>query len=78
MSSQSNDRQSNDLPTTRFERVFFRYVAWFPILTLPMLVWDLLQAGETALGLIIGLIHAILVFRFVSVLRVPEWFRRKA
>lgn len=68
---------SDDLPTTRFERIFFRYVAWFPIITLPMLVWDLLQAGEMAIGLIIGLIHAILVFRFVSVMRVPEWFRKK-
>jgi len=63
-------------PTTRFERIFFRYFAWFPILTLPLLVWELIGVGDVAIGLIIAGIHAILVFRFVSVNRVPEWFRR--
>ena len=68
--------KQQDMPTTRFERVFFRYVAWFPILTLPLLVWELLGSGQTGAGLIIGLVHAVLVFRFVSVNNVPGWFRR--
>ena len=68
--------KQQDIPTTRFERVFFRYVAWFPILTLPLLVWELLGSGQTGAGLIIGLVHAVLVFRFVSVNNVPGWFRR--
>lgn len=71
--------KNNEVDTvgSRFERIFYRYVAWFPILTLPMLVWDLIAAGEMAPGLIIGLVHAVLVFRFVSVNNVPSWFRRK-
>lgn len=72
MSTHNNPEQ----PTTRFERIFFRYFAWFPILTLPMMVWDLMEAGDAAIGLIIALVHAVLVFRFVSVNRVPEWFRK--
>ena len=73
------DKNNNEVDTlgSRFERVFYRYFAWFPILTLPMLVWDLMAAGDIAPGLIIGLIHAVLVFRFVSVNNGPSWFRRK-
>ncbi|MEC7546958.1 MAG: hypothetical protein VX474_04560 [Pseudomonadota bacterium] len=77
MASQKQIMSHQDLPTTRFERVFFRYVAWFPILTLPMLVWELMETGQTGMGLIIAIVHAVLVFRFVSVNNVPGWFKKK-
>ncbi|KZZ07223.1 MULTISPECIES: hypothetical protein [Thalassolituus] len=77
MTTQKQDMSKQDLPTTRFERVFFRYIAWFPILTLPMLVWELMETGQMGMGLIIGLVHAVLVFRFVSVNNVPGWFKKK-
>jgi len=67
-----------EVPTTRFERIFFRYLAWFPILVLPMLVWELIGDGQTGMGVIIAIIHAILVFRFVSVNNVPGWFKKKS
>ncbi|MDF1763527.1 MAG: hypothetical protein P1U57_08975 [Oleibacter sp.] len=66
----------NEQPESRFERVFYRYLAWFPILVLPVLVWNLYLAGEFAPAAIIALIHIVLVFRFVSVNRVPEWFSK--
>ena len=77
MTTQKQDMSKQDLPTTRFERVFFRYIAWFPILTLPMLVWELMETAQMGMGLIIGLVHAVLVFRFVSVNNVPGWFKKK-
>lgn len=64
------------LPTTRFERIFVRYFVWFPVITLPVLVWDLMAQGQTGMGAIIGLVHAVLVCRFVSVNNVSGWFRR--
>jgi hypothetical protein len=33
--------------------------------------------GQTGMGAIIGLVHAVLVFRFVSVNNVPGWFKKK-
>ncbi len=49
MSDKNNNKRSHakaDAETTpandagsRFERVFYRYLAWFPILVLPMMVW---------------------------------------
>lgn len=69
--------ERQDLPTTRFERIFFRYFAWFPIITLPAMVWDLMGSGQTGMAMIIGVIHAVLVFRFVSVNDVPGWFKKR-
>ena len=62
---------------SRFEKVFYRFFAWFPILVLPAMVWDMMVAGDYAMGGIIGFIHAILVFRFVTVVNVASWFKRK-
>jgi hypothetical protein len=42
-----------------------------------MLVWELMETGQMGMGLIIGLVHAVLVFRFVSVNNVPGWFKKK-
>jgi len=62
---------------SRFEKVFYRFFAWFPILVLPAMVWDLMAAGDYGMGGIIGFVHAILVFRFVTVVNVGAWFKRK-
>lgn len=62
---------------SRFEKVFYRFFAWFPILVLPAMVWDMMAAGDYAMGGIIGFIHAVLVFRFVTVVNVAGWFKRK-
>ncbi|MDK2778159.1 MAG: hypothetical protein KYX62_10885 [Pseudomonadota bacterium] len=67
-----------DLPGSRFERLFYRYLAWFPILVLPLLVVELLGSGDYAAGGIIGVMHAVLVFRFVQVVNIQALFRRKA
>lgn len=64
--------------TTRFERVFYRYLAWFPIIVLPVLVVDMFGSGQYAVGGIVALIHVVLVFRFVQVVNVPALFRKKA
>ena len=53
------DNQS--APTSRFEKIFYRYLAWFPVLVLPMLVVEMFKAGDYAIGGIIGVMHAILV-----------------
>ena len=61
---------------SRFERVFYRFFAWFPILVLPTMVWDMMTASNYAMGGIIGFIHAVLVFRFMTVVNVAGWFQR--
>ncbi len=60
-----------------FENFFYRYVAWFPILTLPTLVWELFSTGETMGGALIGIMHAVLVLRFTQVIDVSRWFSKK-
>lgn len=62
---------------SRFESVFYRFFAWFPILVLPALVWDLFVSGDYGMGAIIAFIHAILVFRFVTVVKFPRLFKSK-
>jgi fatty-acid desaturase len=62
---------------TSFENFFYRYVAWFPILVLPALVWDMMAEGQTIPAVLIGLMHAVLVFRFVQVVNVAGWFGKK-
>ena len=77
--TQTASGDANDVaPTSRFEKVFYRYLAWFPILILPLLVVDMLKAGDYAVGGIIGVMHAILVFRFVQVVNVGSWFKKKS
>lgn len=61
---------------SRFESVFYRFFAWFPILVLPAMVWDLMMAGDYVMGGIIGFIHAILVFRFVTVVNLHQLMSR--
>lgn len=61
---------------SRFERVFYRFFAWFPILILPAMVWDMIASGDYVAGGIIGVMHAILVFRFVTVVNIPGLFKR--
>lgn len=62
---------------SRFEKVFYRYLAWFPILVLPMMVWEMMGSGQYAVGSIVALIHAVLVFRFVQVINLPGLFKRR-
>lgn len=62
---------------SRFEKVFYRYLAWFPILVLPMMVWEMMGSGQYAVGSIVALIHAVLVFRFVQVINLPGIFKRR-
>ncbi|WP_229815800.1 hypothetical protein [Bacterioplanes sanyensis] len=69
----SKDNNKNPA-STAFERVFYRYIAWFPILILPAMVWDMMASGQHAMGVIVALIHAVLVFRFVQVVNVAGWF----
>lgn len=71
-----NNKKENKAISS-FENFFYRYVAWFPILTLPALVWELFGSGDTAGGAIIGIMHAVLVFRFVQVVDVANWFKKK-
>ena len=85
--SKNNNKSSNakvktDAPVandagSRFEKVFYRYLAWFPVLVLPMLVVEMFKAGDYAIGGIIGVMHAILVFRFVQVMNIGQWFKKK-
>lgn len=79
-----NSDKNNDKPAkpenkaiTSFETFFYRFVAWFPILVLPALVWEMLAAGEMVTGSLIGLMHAVLVFRFVQVVSPQSWFGKK-
>ncbi|MCD8521655.1 MAG: hypothetical protein LRY66_05165 [Saccharospirillaceae bacterium] len=62
---------------SRFEKVFYRYLAWFPILVLPMMVWEMMGTGQYGVGSIVALIHAVLVFRFVQVINLPGLFKRR-
>jgi|TARA_B100000749_G_C18389421_1_gene449569 hypothetical protein len=85
--SKNNNKSSNakvktDAPVandagSRFEKVFYRYLAWFPILVLPMMVWEMMGTGQYAVGSIVALIHAVLVFRFVQVINLPGIFKRR-
>ncbi|WP_430460800.1 hypothetical protein ACQUQU_16480 [Thalassolituus sp. LLYu03] len=61
-----------------FERFFYRYIAWFPLLVMPMLVVELMGDGQHGFGAVVALIHAVLVFRFVQVVNIPALFRKKA
>lgn len=61
---------------TSFETFFYRFVAWFPILVLPSLVWEMMNSGDWIGATLIGLMHAILVFRFVQVIAPQKWFNR--
>lgn len=70
--------QSQNAATTGFERFFYRYLAWFPILVMPMLVVELLTDGQYGFGGVVALIHAVLVFRFVQVVNISALFRKKA
>ncbi|MFC3679294.1 hypothetical protein [Bacterioplanoides pacificum] len=77
-SSGSDMAEDNKNPAiSRFESVFYRFFAWFPILVLPAMVWDMMAAGDYVMGGIIGFVHAILVFRFVTVVNLPGLFKRK-
>lgn len=62
---------------TSFENFFYRFIAWFPILVLPALVWEMMASGDMVSGGLIGLMHAILVFRFVQVVSPQSWFGKK-
>ena len=42
-----------------------------------MLVVEMFKAGDYAIGGIIGVMHAILVFRFVQVMNIGQWFKKK-
>lgn len=87
MSDKNNNKRSHakaEAETTpandagsRFERVFYRYLAWFPILVLPMMVWEMMATGQYGVGSIVALIHAVLVFRFVQVINLPGIFKRR-
>jgi len=77
MTKTADQSGGNTAPGSRFEKIFYRYLAWFPILVLPVLVVEMLQAGDYAVAGIIGVMHAVLVFRFVQVVNVGGWFRFK-
>lgn len=62
---------------SRFESVFYRFFAWFPILVLPAMVWEMFSSGDYGMGAVIAFIHAILVFRFVTVVKFPKLFKSK-
>ncbi|ASP37854.1 hypothetical protein CHH28_03825 [Bacterioplanes sanyensis] len=72
-----NNNNTSNPATSTFERVFYRYIAWFPILVLPALVWEMMASGQQGMGIIIALMHAVLVFRFVQVVDVASWFGKK-
>lgn len=71
------EQKTENKAISNFENFFYRYIAWFPILTLPTLVWELFATGETMGGALIGIMHAVLVLRFTQVIDVSKWFQRK-
>ena len=74
---QPEEPKKENKAISNFENFFYRFVAWFPILTLPTLVWELFSSGDTMGGVLIGIMHAVLVFRFVQVVDVANWFKKK-
>ncbi|MFL0808650.1 MAG: olfactory receptor family 2 protein [Oceanobacter sp.] len=74
---QPDDTKKENKAISSFENFFYRYVAWFPILTLPTIVWEMFATGETMGGALIGIMHAVLVLRFTQVIDVSKWFQRK-
>jgi hypothetical protein len=73
MSADNNDNKA----ISTFEKFFYRYLAWFPILILPMLVVEMFSAGQHVSSALIALMHAVLVFRFFQVVKPNEWFAKK-
>lgn len=61
-----------------FEKFFYRYIAWFPILVLPALVWEMFSVNDYAPAGLIGVMHAVLVFRFVTIAGQQGWFRKRS
>ena len=76
--NKSPQDQSRSQSGNGFERFFYRYLAWFPLLVMPMLVVELMADGQHGFGAVVALIHAVLVFRFVQVVNIPALFRKKA
>lgn len=76
--NKSPQDQSRAQSGNGFERFFYRYLAWFPLLVMPMLVVELMSDGQQGFGAVVALIHAVLVFRFVQVVNIPSLFRKKA
>jgi hypothetical protein len=60
-----------------FENFFYRYVAWFPILVLPALVWEMFSVNDYVPAGLIGVMHAVLVFRLVTIAGQQGWFKKR-
>jgi len=76
-SSETAESPAKNTAVSGFENFFYRYLAWFPILVMPMLVVEVLRDGQYGFGAVVGLIHAVLVFRFVQVVNIASLFRRR-
>ena len=74
MKKDNKKTKTENRAISRFEGFFYRFVAWFPILVLPSLVWEMASAGDYAPAALIGVMHIILVFRFVTIAAEKSWF----
>ena len=74
---ETTETPAKNAAVSGFEKFFYRYLAWFPILVMPMLVVEVLRDGQYGFGAVVGLIHAVLVFRFVQVVNIASLFRRR-
>ncbi|WP_221793204.1 hypothetical protein [Oceanobacter mangrovi] len=77
MKQNNKNNKSENQAISSFESFFYRFIAWFPILMLPSLVWEMISSGDYAVGGLIGVMHAVLVFRFVTIANQQQWFKRK-
>ncbi len=76
MKKHNKKNKAENQAISRFENFFYRFVAWFPILTLPSIVWEMFAAEDYAPASLIAVMHAVLVFRFVTVAQQQGWFKR--
>lgn len=77
MKKQQEKTTTENKAISTFEKFFYRFVAWFPILVLPLVVVEMFSDGQHVSSLIIAAMHAVLVFRFVQIMKVEGWFSKK-